>query len=457
MRVPELRREIAATAHLAGPLIGGQVAYIGLNVLDTVMAGAIDAVALGAVAVGSSTLVLGNIAVFGTMHGLTPAVAHLWGEGRVDRIGATLRQALWLAGVLALLFVLYLAFAGPRLLAAFGVDADLLPVSGGYLRALAWGAPAVVLFYALRFTCEGVGVVRPTLLISLAALPVNGFLNWVLMFGKLGLPRLGAVGTGYATAIVWWLQGLAFLVFVLRSAHFREARLFERFEWPRLRPIAEFLRLGAPIGAAWFMEVSLFAVSGILIGSLGKHIVSGHQIALNVASLTFMVPFGFAMATTVRVGHALGAGDAPGASRAAWSGILAALAIQAVNGSLMLLLPRWIAALYTSDREVQDVAVSLLLLAAVFQLSDGVQAAAAGALRGYKDTRMVMAITSVAYWVIGLPLAYFLGFRQQLGARGMWIGFIAGLTVAAIGLVLRLRGLTKRTARTAKNASGLES
>jgi multidrug resistance protein, MATE family len=442
MKLRDLGREIAATAHLAGPLIGGQLAYTGLNVLDTLMAGALGPVALGAVGVGASAWQIMHVLLAGTLHGATPSAAHLYGEGRYERVGGVFRQALWLSQALALLGIAYLVLAAPALLRLLHVEPALVPTAEGYLRALAFGAPAVVVFYALRFTSEGVSLVRPTLYLSLAALPVNAFLNWVFMFGKFGAPELGAVGTGVATAIVWWLQALSFWLYARRSQLYRRFELFGRFERIRWPELGSLVRLGLPIGAAWFMEVSLFGLSGLLIGSLGTTIIGGHQIALNVASLTFMIPFGFAMATTVRVGQALGAGDRDGAARAAWSGILTALGIQTCTGTAMLLFPRAIAGLYTRDLGVQDVAVSLLFLAAIFQISDGAQAAAAGALRGYKDTRFVMLITCISYWVVGLPLAYYLGFGVELGARGMWMGFIGGLTVAAVLLAWRLRTRT---------------
>lgn len=441
MRLRDLARESAATTRLAGPLIGGQLAYVGLNVLDTLMAGFLGAVALGAVAVGASAWQIINVVVAGTLHGVTPTVAHLYGEGRFQRVGHSLRQALWLSQALAALAITYLVFGAPRLLRALAVDQALIPTAEGYLHALAWGVPAVALFYTLRFTSEGLGAVRPTLVISIGALPVNALFNWVLMFGKFGFPALGAVGTGVATAIVWWLQALAFLIYMAWHHRYRAYRLFRPVEGPARAEILALLKLGGPIGAAWFMEVSLFALSGIMIGSLGSAAVAGHQIALNVASVTFMLAFGVAMATTVRVGQALGAGERAAAVRAAWSGILTALTLQGLTGVVMFAAPGAIASLYTRDPGVAGTAVGLLLLAAIFQVSDGVQAAAAGALRGYKDTRAVMVITFISYWLVGMPLAYGLGFSAGLGARGMWMGFIGGLTVAATLLVWRLRRL----------------
>lgn len=439
MKLKDLLRESVATTHLAGPLIGGQLAYVGLNVLDTLMAGKLGAQALGAVAVGASAWQLVNVVVAGTLHGVTPIVAHLFGEGRYSKVGSSLRQALWLGQVLAAGAIAFLLFGAPGLLRFLKVDPVLIPTAEGYLRALTWGVPAVALFYTLRFASEGVGAVRPTLIFAVVALPANALLNWTLMFGKFGLPALGAVGTGYATAAVWWLQALGLLLYMVLHRRYRDYRLFSRFEWPHREAIAPIVRVGAPIGAAWFMEVSLFCLSGIMIGALGSEVVAGHQIALNVASLTFMIPFGIAMATTVRVGQALGAGHRASAARAAWSGIVTALAVQALAGGMMLLFPQFIAGLYTGEPRVQNMAVALLFLAAIFQLSDGIQAAAAGALRGYKDTRAVMWITLLSYWAIGMPLAYYLGFTLGLGARGFWIGFIGGLTVAAALLVARLR------------------
>jgi MATE family multidrug resistance protein len=437
---------MATIARLAGPIVGGQLALTGLNFIDTVMAGHLGPRELAAVAVGASVWSSLNMLLLGTLLAVPPFVAQLDGAGRLDRVGPLARQAAWLAAGLGVLLAASAAAVRP-LLAAVQVQPDLVPLTVGYLRALAWGIPAYGLYLVLRFTSEGLGATRPVLYFGVLALPVNALGNWLLMYGKGGLPRLGAVGCGYATAIVWGAQLTGMLLYVALHPRYRHLGLFARLEPPRLRRIGELLRVGAPVAFTLFVEVSIFAAVALIMASLGTRVVAGHQVAINFASMTFMVPLGLAMAITVRVGNAVGRRDPAGVRFSATVGIGMALAFQAVAAAVMLLFPRAVAGLYTDDAGVIAIAAELLLLAALFQLSDGLQAAAAGALRGVKDTAVPMAIVVVAYWLIGLPLGHALAFRFDLGARGLWMGLIAGLTAAAALLTVRFRRVAARPER----------
>jgi MATE family multidrug resistance protein len=445
---PEIRREAAATARLAGPIIGGQLAMTGLAFIDTVMAGKLSAADLAAVAIGGSFWSATGLFFLGVLMALPPSVAQLAGAGRTRRVGLLLRQGLWLS--LGLAAVAVVAVLNPRpLLDAFAVQPELVPIVAGYLRGISWGIPAWFAYLALRFFCEGMGDTRPVLYFGLVALPVNAVADYVLMYGKLGFPALGAVGCGHATALVWWAQLAGIVLYLTLRRRYRSLHLFARLEPPRRRPIAELLRVGLPIGVAIFVEASLFAVAALVIGSLGTLAVAGHQVALNFVTVTFMMPLGIAMATTVRVGHAVGRGDRAALRRAAWVGVGLAMAVQVGNALLMVTLPRRIAGLYTSDPRVIAAAAELLLLAAVFQLSDGLQASAAGALRGLKATKAPMAITVVAYWLLGFPLGYWLAIGRGAGAPGMWVGMIAGLTLAGLLLAAGLWRVTRPAASTA--------
>jgi len=273
---------------------------------------------------------------------------------------------------------------------------------------------------------------------------VNGVLDYLLMYGKLGLPALGAVGCGYATAVSQWLMFVALLIYVRRRALYRPLEIFRRFEWPRWAPQRELVWLGVPIAIGIFMESSLFAGVGLMMGTLGTNIVAAHQIALNYASFVFMVPMSIAFAISVRVGQALGRGDPRAARLAGFAGIGVCACFEVLSALSMLLFPRWIVGVYTHDAGVARIAVGLLYIGAVFQLSDGLQTSAAGALRGYKDTRMPMLITIVAYWLVGFPLAWLFGIPLHLGPQMIWVGFIAGLTVAAVLLLRRFLRLSGR-------------
>ncbi len=442
---PAVRTEIGATARLAGPIVGGQLAMTGLSFIDTVMAGRLSARDLAAVAVGGSVWSATGLFFLGVLMALPPSVAMLAGGGRERRVGPLARQGLWLSLGLAAVAVAVVCNARP-LLGAFAVEPEIVPVVVGYLRAIAWGVPAWFAYLALRFVCEGLGDTRPVLYFGLLGLPVNALGNWVLMYGKLGFPALGAVGCGYATAIVWWTQLAALALYVGLRPRFRRLHLLARLDPPRRAALGELLRVGLPIGVAIFVEASLFAMAALVIGSLGTVAVAGHQVALNFVAVTFMVPLGISMAATVRVGRAAGARDAAALRRAAGVGVGLAMAAQAVHAVVMVALPRRIAGLYTGDPQVIAAAAELLLLAAVFQLSDGLQASAAGCLRGLKDTRAPMGITLLAYWLIGFPLGYALAVGRGWGAPGMWIGLIAGLTLAALLLAARLYRVTNRFA-----------
>ncbi|MEM7052665.1 MAG: MATE family efflux transporter [Acidobacteriota bacterium] len=435
---PAWRLEVRDLLRLAGPLVGGQLALMGLNFTDTVMAGRIDAIALAAVAIGNSVWSAVNLFVMGVLMAVPPSIAQLDGAGRRPAVAPFARQSLWLAAGLIVVAVMAVTQIRP-LLVAVGVQAEIIPTVVAYLRAMAWGIPAWGFYLTLRFVSEGLGATRPTLYFALVGLAVNIPANYALMFGKLGLPAIGAEGCGYATACVWWVQVISILIYLARHPRYDDLGLFALFEGPRRQELGDLLRVGLPIGIAIFVEASLFATVALLLGSLGTKIVAAHQVALNFVAITFMIPVGLSMAISVRVGNAVGRRDPPGIRRAAIVGVAVVMAVQVFSATCMLLFPEPIARIYTGDTEIVVIAVQLLFLAAVFQLSDGLQVSASGALRGLKDTRVPMLLTLVAYWLCGLPLGHALAFRWQLEARGMWIGLIAGLTLAALLLTVRLR------------------
>jgi MATE family multidrug resistance protein len=437
--------EAAALARLAAPIIGGQLALMGLNFIDTVMAGRLGAAPLAAVAVGSSVWSSVNLFLLGTMLAVPALVSELDGAGRRRRVAPLLTQALWVGLGLATVATLLVANLRP-LLELLRVQPEIVPVTEEYLRALCWGIPAWVVYLAVRFTSEGLGETRPVLYLGLFGLPLNVLANWMLMYGALGLPRLGARGCGYATAIVWTAQAVGMVLWVTRRREYRGLHLLARFDRPRPARIARILRLGLPIAVSLFVEGSIFTAVALVLSTMGTEVVAGHQVALNFSAITFMLPLGVSMAVTVRVGGAFGRRDAAALRFAAGVGIAMAMACQLVSASVMLWAPGAVAGLYSRDPQVVAVAVELLFFAALFQLSDGLQVSAAGALRGIQDTRVPMLIVLVAYWLFGLPLGGLLTARGA-GAAGMWIGLIAGLTAAAVLLVLRFRRVSRRLAR----------
>ena len=439
---PRLARELLDTLVLALPLVVSQLSAVGMNAIDAVLAGHHGAETLGAVAIGASIWSLALVVAIGVTMAVPPSVAQLDGAGRRDAIGPLFRQALWLAAGLGLLLWLALRAAVP-LVRVIGIDAVLVDDVAGFLRAVSWGAPALAAFFTLRGMSAGIGVTRPTMYFSLMALVALGPIAWVLLYGGFGIPALGAAGIGAATAIVLWLEAIAFALYVLWHPVYADLALSARLEPPQWPAIRELLRIGVPMGVTVLMEAGLFIATTLTIGTLGASIVASHQVALNVASLFFMIPLGIAMATTVRVGNAAGREDAAAVRLAGHAGIALTLGTQAISATLMLALPVTIASLYSSDAAVIALAAELLVLAALFQFPDGIQAVANGALRGLKDTRVPMVITTFAYWGVGMPVGWWLAFPRGMGAQGMWVGLIAGLGVAAVLLSLRFRRLSR--------------
>ncbi len=426
------------------PVIIGQLGVFGMNFIDTVMAGRLPErdLALAGLGTGGALWSAMLMLVIGALMAIQPTVAHLDGADRREEAGAQTRQALYVAFGLCVPFILVMVLSG-RLLSLIGVDPAIIPVAQGYLRAMAWGVPAICLVFLLRFFSEGSGHTRPTMFYGLLGAVLNIPLNYVLMFGKLGFPALGTVGCGLATAIILWLQLLMLVLYLRRHRHFHGFGLFRTPEPPDFRKISELLKLGLPIGVTIFVEGSLFVAAALLIARLGPVPSAAHLVAINFAALIFMIPLGLGSAVTVRIGNALGRGDPMAARYAGVVGLGIAVAIATISASVIFSVPELIVAMYTDDPAVTALAVQLLFFAAIFQLSDSLQICSAGCLRGYKDTRVPMLFNIVAYWLVGLTLGYYLTFNAGLGPAGMWIGMIVGLTVAAVLLTTRF-GFTSR-------------
>ena len=442
--------EVRATAVLAAPLVAGHFATGLIGLVDSVIAGRHGTATLAAVSVGTAMFWLPMMIPMGTLMSLPPSVSQLDGAGRRDLIAPLFRQALWLALALGLLLFTLLGLATAAL-APMGIAPDIRPGAGDFLHAIRWGVPALTLYYAMRYLSDGLHWTLPTMLFGFGGLLVLVPLGWAFAFGRLGLPEMGAAGLGLASALMMWAQAIGFAVYLACSRRFRPLGLFTRFDPPRWPPIRDLLRTGLPIGVTVAMEGGLFVVTALLIGRLGQVEAAAHQIAINVASLCFMIPFGLAEATTVRVGHALGAGGGrEGVRRATLAGLALVLATQAFSALVLVLGHDAIAAAYTADATVAALAASLLLFAAAFQFPDGVQVISAGALRGLKDTRVPMLLAAFAYWAVGMATGAWLGLGLGMGPRGMWMGLIAGLVVAALLMAGRLARTTARLPRAAQ-------
>ncbi|MBN8262980.1 MAG: MATE family efflux transporter, partial [Xanthomonadales bacterium] len=377
---PRFRDEVRASARLAAPLAAGHLSHGLVGFVDTVIAGHHGTTTLAAVAVGTALFWLPMMVPMGTLMALPPSVSQLDGAGRRAEIGPLFRQSLWLAAGLGLLLFALLSVL-PLALAPMGIAADIVPGATDFLHAIRWGIPAFTLYLAMRYLSDGLHWSMPTMVLGFGGLLLLAPLGYALTNGVGGLPALGAAGLGWASAAMFWAQALAFAAYLARSARFADLRLFAHLEAPRWPVQRGLLGTGLPIGVTVAMEGSLFIVTALLIGRLGELPVAAHQIAINVASLCFMIPFGVAEATTVRVGHALGRGDRGGIRRAYGAGIALVLGTQALSALVLLAGHDAIAALYTADAAVAALAATLLLYAALFQFPDGIQVLSAGALR----------------------------------------------------------------------------
>ncbi|MEO0996233.1 MAG: MATE family efflux transporter [Pseudomonadota bacterium] len=439
--------ELRPLMSLAWPLIGNNLAVAGMNFADAVMAGRLSGRDLAAVAVGNSVWMLFFLAALGTLMAISPLVSQAYGARRYRLTGAYVRQGFSIAVVLSLAIVLILVGGADTMMRIVGIDAEFRDLAVGYVEAIAWGAPAICIYLVMRYGLEGIGHTRPILFVSVLALAANVGGNYVFMYGYLGAPALGAVGCGVASALAMWLMLGCLAVYMLLSKR-EDVRSLTRTRPETAGLKREILSLGIPIAANVVAEVGLFVAVSLIMGTLSANAAAAHQIAINYASTMFMVPMALASAITVRVGHALGEGRPHVARRRGLVGIGACGAFMTVSALVLLVFKDQIVSIYTTDPAVTSIAVSLLFMAAVFQISDGIQVGCAGALRGYKDTRIPFLLNLTAYWIIGFPLAVSALRRETPSPELVWLGFVVGLSVAAALLTWRYLGLSRRAAAT---------
>jgi multidrug resistance protein, MATE family len=439
------RDDLRATVRLALPVVVIQVGMMAMGVVDTIMVGHLSPQALAAVALGN--LYFFGLAIFGmgTLMVLDPVVAQAVGAGDEPAIARGIQRGVLLAALLTLPAALLLLVAEGFMTLA-RQPAEVVPLAAAYAVRLAPGVLPFFVFVVFRQSLQSMRVTAPIVLAIVAANLVNAALNWMLIFGRLGAPAMGVVGSSWATTASRWLLAI-FLVLLVR-------RRLAGYLWPVRRetweaaPLARMLRLGLPIGGQMVLEFGAFACVALMMGWLGTREMAGHQVAINLASLTFMVPLGTADAASVLVGQAVGRGDPAGARGASASALLCGAGFMSLAAIVFLTLPARLAGLYTTDATVLAVAAALIPLAGIFQVFDGLQAVAGGILRGLGETRVAMLVNLLGYWALGLPVSYLLGFRLGLGPAGLWWGLVIGLAVVATVLLTRVRiALTKRQAR----------
>ena len=421
---------------LAIPVVVIQVGMMAMGVVDTVMVGHISAQALAAVALGN--LYFFTLAVFalGTLMVLDPVVAQAVGAGDRPAVARAVQRGVIIAAILTVPAVLLLTVAA----AVFGLarqPADVIPLAAAYAIRTAPGTFPFLLFVVFRQSLQAMGRTAPIVAAIVGANLANGLLNWLLIFGHLGFPAMGVVGSAWATTISRFLLALG-----LWAASRRELDpllLPIRPEIWQREPLLRMFRLGLPIGAQHVLEFGAFALVALMMGWMGTQAMAGHQVAINLAALTFMVPLGVGDAASVLVGRAVGRGDPEGTRGAARAAFACGVAFMTMTGAIFLSLPEPLARLYSRDPGVIAVAASLIPIAGVFQIFDGTQVVASGVLRGLGDTRAPMVANLLGYWLVGIPVSMYLGFVAGLGPRGLWWGLVLGLGLVGSSLLLRVR------------------
>ena len=436
-----LKREFPPLANLAWPLVLANLGWMAMGIVDTMMVGRLSAEAIGAVSLGSIVFSTAGIFGGGILLGLDALVPQAYGAGDTADCHRSLLNSIYLSIPLTVILMVVLWLTIP-FLERFGVYPPVLVLTIPFLKALNWGMFPLLLYFALREYLQGMNVVKPVMFVLVSANVVNAVGDWVLIFGHLGAPAMGVVGSAWVTTFsrVYMAAGLGIVVWYYDRRH--ATSLFEislKPDWARIRKL---FSLGFPAALQILVEVGVFAVATTLIGKLSAVSLAAHQIALNTVSTTYMVPLGIGAAAAVRVGQALGRGDSKSARESGWAALVFGAGCMACAGVVLWLIPGPLARIYTTDNEVVQAGASLLMIAAFFQLFDGLQTVATGALRGIGDTHTALFCHLFAYWGIGLPLGYYLCFRQGWGASGLWIGLALALIVIGLILLLAWRGKT---------------
>jgi MATE family multidrug resistance protein len=432
-----LRADFMLTLRLALPLIIAEIGWMSMGIVDTIMVGRLpdSAVAIGATGLGQS--LYHSIAIFGggLLLGLDTFVSQAYGRKDLNDARLSLVNGLFLAVALTPILML-IALCWPPLMQHFGISAELVEPMRPFLRALNWGTLPLLAYFALRRYLQAVNVVIPIMFALISANIVNLVGDWALIYGHLGLPAMGITGSGWATCVARIYMAGVLVVTLLWVESKRSLPRWTGEVRVNLRRVAALLKLGTPAATQIFLEIGAFSAATALIARLGPVPLSGHEIALNCAALSFMVPLGISSAAAVRVGQQLGRKDAAGARRAGWSAIVLGAGFMTCSGLVFVSIPMWISRLFSPDPVVIRTGARLLLVAAAFQLFDGLQTVATGALRGSGDTKTPMLANFVAYWLIGLPVGYFLCFKLGWGAVGIWIGLCGGLMIIGSALLL---------------------
>ena len=432
------------------PIFGSQMSYMLMGATDTLIAGRASSADLAGLAVGNAFSTTLWMFVSGVIFSVTPIVAQLYGAKKYTEIGKKVREILWIA--------LFLGLSICLILMNIGLFLDLLPIEEGitsisteYLKAVSVGYAFITIFTCLRCYSEGMTLAKPVFYIAFGGMLLNIPLDLMFVYGWFGAPKLGGVGCGYATTIVSFVMMIALILYIYISKNYKKTELFSGYSPPSAETTKEVFKLGFPIGFGIFIELSMFSGAAIILGILGETVVASHSIAINIASLFFMVPLSIGLASATRVGNLIGEQNPRQAKVASYTTIYMCILGALINSLIIIVFRTSLVGIYTTDLLVLDLAVSLLIFAAIFQIPDGIQMGALGGLRGYKDTFIPMILLFISYWIFAMPIGYFLtntGFNKPLGAAGMWYGMIIGLSIFSFLSIGRLNWIIKKTLRT---------
>ena len=446
----DLSREFAETVRLAAPMALTQLSQLAMMTTDLAFIGRLGSEAVAAAALAGTVYWVSFTFGMGLMSAVAPLAAQAFGAGEASLVRRSLRTGLWAALLIALPIMLF-SLRGEQILLSLGQAAVPAHLAQQYLFGLAWGVAPALWFIAIRGFMGAVNRPEPVLWIMLAAIPANALLVYPLIYGEWGLPRLGLFGAGLATTSVNFATVLAGMWFAVHREPFADYRVLTRFwrlDWGLMRQL---VAIGAPISIALLLEFGLFSAAALLMGRISTTAIAAHQIALQVAALLFMVPYGIGLAATVRVGHAVGRNDTAGVWRAGIVAMLLGVGLGIILTMIEIVSRFAIARFFlgeglTNADATIELAATLLLVGATFFITDGQQTIAAGALRGMKDTRVPLLFAAISYWLIGFTLCCWLGFFTPLGAVGVWIGLSIGTFVYAVLLIFRFRLLSRRLA-----------
>lgn len=425
------------------PILITQVGVYSMSFFNIMMTGRYSTADVAGVSIGSSLWVPIYTGLSGIFISLTTIISQLVGSKKTRTVPFSVIQALYLALVIALLVLIVGTFALNPILHLMNLEPNVRQIAHDYLTALSIGIIPIFVYNALRAFIDALGKTRVTMTITMIGLPINLLLNYLLIYGKLGFPELGGVGSGFATAITYWMMVIIAILVVKYIQPFSIYNVFQTFYPISRKEWGALLKIGVPIALSLFFETSIFAAVTLLMSKYDTVTIASHQIAMNFASLLYMIPLSISMALTIVVGFEVGAKRYKHAREYSLLGITLSLIMAFISAAILFFFREPVASIYTQDHPVILLTMHFLLYAIFFQISDAIQAPIQGILRGYRDVTIAFYLSLVSYWVLGLPIGYILANFLNIGPDGYWIGLISGLAIGAVGLALRLRYVQK--------------